>query len=90
VCRGAGGGHAGLWLNEVEHGFGAGCMVGWWGAPLCEIALRTWALGEPTQRARFEAATAGEAAADHGGVGLHRLAGCVPWQQWLADHKPIC
>ncbi|KAL1500267.1 hypothetical protein AB1Y20_012934 [Prymnesium parvum] len=44
-----------LWLNEVEHSFGAGSMIGWWGAPFCDYALRVWVLGgDPAQRARFE------------------------------------
>ena len=40
-------------LNEVEHGFAASAMLGWFGAPLTDYALRAWALGgDPEQQAR--------------------------------------
>jgi hypothetical protein len=88
----ASGGRAQLWLNEVEHGFGAGCMVGWWGAPLCELALRTWTLGDPVHRARLEAEIAANTAVrPTAGVGIGtgrggygRLDGCVSWREWMA------
>lgn len=94
VRWGTGGGRAQLWLNEVEHGFGAGCMVGWWGAPLCELALRTWTLGDPAHRAKLEAEIGANAAARPVGScgtgrGYGRLEGCMPWRQWMAGYRAL-
>ena len=33
---------AALWINEVEHGFNAACLVGWFGQRLTTLALRAW------------------------------------------------
>ena len=43
-----------LYLNEIEHGFGAGRMLAWFGMPLTDYAMRSWALGgDEAQRRRF-------------------------------------
>lgn len=53
-----------LLLNEVEHSFSAGSMVGWFGAPNVDLALRLWALGgDARQRQRLEKELAGAAPA---------------------------
>lgn len=44
---------ASLMLNEVEHGFSPTAMVGWFGEPLTDYAMRAWALGgDRKQQAR--------------------------------------
>ena len=57
-------------LNEIENWFGAGSMVGWFGMPLTDYAMRSWALGsDVAQQHRFidvsfaSATAASEAAA---------------------------
>ena len=43
-----------LHLNEVEHGFSAGSMLGWFGMPLTDYAMRSWCLrGDPSQQRQF-------------------------------------
>jgi hypothetical protein len=59
---------AALFLNEVESGFNANRMLGWFGAPLTDYAMRAWALGgDPAQRQAFAtkaAAASASASAD--------------------------
>ena len=44
-----------LYLNEIEHSFNAGCMVGWFGMPATDAAMRAWALGgDEVQRKHLE------------------------------------
>lgn len=52
---------AALYLNEVESGFWAERMVGWFGMPLTDYAMRSWALGgDPAQRHALAAVSTSE------------------------------
>ena len=56
VRWGEAGGPATLHLNEIEHSFNAGCMVGWFGLAATDAAMRAWALGgDESQRNHLEA-----------------------------------
>ena len=44
--------HAHLRLNEVEHGFNATCLQGWFGTALTEVALKAWIAASGEQKLR--------------------------------------
>ena len=52
---------AALWINEVEHGVNAACLVGWFGQQLTTLALRAWIRTAEASHA------AGEGDHQHGG-----------------------
>lgn len=78
-------GGAVLLLNEVESGFWAERMLGWFGQPLTDYAMRAWALGgDAAQRHAFAAAAAAASSERTQGDGSRWEHGLE--RSWPPDH----
>lgn len=71
---------ASLFLNEVEHGFSSAALLGWFGEPLTDYAMRAWALGGDREQ---------QARCVHGPPyrRLPPAAMALPFDTWLRDHE---
>lgn len=74
-----------LKLNEVEHGFSPAAMVGWFGTPLTDYAMRAWALGgDCEQQARCRLGTPPP---PYGRLPPASVA--LPFDSWLRAHHTV-